>query len=904
MNDEIDLSSLDHIQLPNPLVEWSERLPLWQRDALRRIAQKSRLTDEDFEELKNAMFFSHELAKKEIQLTPIEDKHCKNSSMITERHLLCSIGDIRNINRLAENQAPLRFSPDGITLIYGDNGSGKSGYCRVSKAICRARSNEPILGNVFSEQTPGKASASIEWIKEGETTKNAISWKVDDPTPDELSSMSVFDTANAAMYVDGKNQLEYLPYEVDLVTQLTELCTHLDEQVSSEIELSKRNLITMPDFHEGTEIYSVISQINLAKKNENLPSEESVIKLAEWNESKENELEALAKDLENDPVQQAEIRKQCISVFTSLAETFSELEANFTADVISYYMEQKNALKSAKIARDAAARQSFEDMPLSHVGTDAWKNLFSYAKAYSELVYPEKEFPNIESDAKCVLCQQPLDEDARKRFTQFDDFVKGKAEEEYKVIKCKYTDTVRGYRELAVPKAEEVRQRLIQFSNLSDERNKTAKKIVAGCDKINAQKDSMLAALLDKGAVEDIQQFDSIADLLKAEIRVLENEITELLKSVSDSEVREQKSKKLSSLSDNKILHERLADVKNIRNTREKILRLEGCKEELGTQGLSRKISELRKVHFTEKLNQNIRDEIEALDLSYLNVSVVDRTTKGGSHFTSDIGFKQKIKAGNGQILSEGEQRSLALACFFAEAKMNDVRNGLIIDDPVSSLDQLRLRRVAKRVANAAKDGHQVIVFTHNLVFFNELRHASAALSVPLVPHVIHSENGTEFGVIKEDALPLLARKVKERKAVLTEYLDSAKAVDPKNREPYERVVKDFYGELREAWERVVEEVLLGGVVERFQEGVSTQSLRRVEVTDDDYQKIFFAMKKASEFSGHDRAIARDMDLPGHEELTQDLDSLFDYAKETNKRNDQKASERRKLEEPPRAKLI
>ena len=60
-----------------------------------------------------------------------------------------------------------------------------------------------------------------------------------------------------------------------------------------------------------------------------------------------------------------------------------------------------------------------------------------------------------------------------------------------------------------------------------------------------------------------------------------------------------------------------------------------------------------------------------------------------------------------------------------------------------------------------------------------------------------------------------------------------------KDGDDYHQGVKGFYAELRETWERLVEEVLLSRVVERYGSDVKTQSLKRVEVTDEDYKTIF-----------------------------------------------------------------
>lgn len=63
------------------------------------------------------------------------------------------------------------------------------------------------------------------------------------------------------------------------------------------------------------------------------------------------------------------------------------------------------------------------------------------------------------------------------------------------------------------------------------------------------------------------------------------------------------------------------------------------------------------------------------------------------------------------------------------------------------------------------------------------------------------------------------------------------------------------YGQLRLTWEQCIQEVLLNGAVQRFGEGVSTQRLKGVTVTDDDYRKIDAGMTKSSKFK-HDAAAA------------------------------------------------
>jgi hypothetical protein len=97
---------------------------------------------------------------------------------------------------------------------------------------------------------------------------------------------------------------------------------------------------------------------------------------------------------------------------------------------------------------------------------------------------------------------------------------------------------------------------------------------------------------------------------------------------------------------------------------------------------------------------------------------------------------------------------------------------------------------------------------------------------------------------------------------------------------------------------------LLNGVVGRFQPGVATQSLKGVNVTDEDYQKVFFAMRKASEFSGHDWALGREGDLPTISMMRGELAAIREYDKELTKRAEQLEKQRRELEQPPKGEVV
>ena len=102
----------------------------------------------------------------------------------------------------------------------------------------------------------------------------------------------------------------------------------------------------------------------------------------------------------------------------------------------------------------------------------------------------------------------------------------------------------------------------------------------------------------------------------------------------------------------------------------------------------------------------------------------------------------------------------------------------------------------------------------------------------------------------------------------------------------YEKEAKYLYGLLREAWERALEEVLLGGIVERFRPGVQTQHVATIsDVTLEDCRTLEAAMTKCSKWlPGHDQAAAARAAVPEPAELKVDIEALENWVAAIRKR--------------------
>ena len=179
-----------------------------------------------------------------------------------------------------------------------------------------------------------------------------------------------------------------------------------------------------------------------------------------------------------------------------------------------------------------------------------------------------------------------------------------------------------------------------------------------------------------------------------------------------------------------------------------------------------------------------------------------------------------------------------------------------------------------------------MIIFTHDIYFLAILEQKAEAVGASLTKNYIRrTANG--FGVHSQ-SLPFDVEGTKARVGQLRQMqVDAQRAKKDGDDDRHRMLTTAAYGRLRLAWERCVEEVLFNGVVQRFGEGVSTQKLKAVVVTDDDYKQIEAGMSKSSKFE-HDAAspVGR-LPIPDPEELLADIENLETFRVAVDKRNRQ-----------------
>ncbi len=886
------------------IITWASRQPEWQQDALRRLALSLELSDSDNKEILVNLMQANGLPQEgESVLEPLARGHLQSDAGEAPLVYLCSIDNVKNVNRLAQDQK-LPFALDGITLIYGHNGSGKSGYCRILKKFCRALAKDTIYPDVFAAGKPPAAEARIRYKFEGATDVSETIWRDGEDGPSDIAHLSVFDSHNARLYVDARNRIDYLPYEIELLTRFGHLLTKLQEDLSTKIQVVDRRLnVGLPTgYTPGTAVYELVNRLTPETSLAELPTIEEVNAGGMWTEELAQKLETLQETIGNDPKVLADRCRRVQDVLSNLIVELTKARDALSQDRATELEQAVRHVRTTSEAASLAASTSFTDEPLRHVGSDPWRLMFQHAKEYSKLAYPDVKPPATREGDLCVLCQQPLVEAAADRLRRFENYVVGKARkdaQEALTIRDEKFETIKA---IQIRSKKDAKPLLGEYAALSDARAETAAAAEIFIGAAHKRREKLLAAV-ESGDFSGIAELDgSVIDKLCTERRALADEVAAYDVAVGDGTEHEKRKKRLAALQDQKRLSENLETIRARRSDLELRGRFQECVDATKTNALSRQVSALRKELVTEDLNNRIRAEIDILSLTHLPLLINDYSRKGESDFKVTLDAQWKVASRD--VLSEGEQRALGLACFLADVNGQPVKHGIIVDDPVSSLDHVRVRRVAERLVNEAATGRQVIIFTHNLLFFSEVISLAASHTpsqVPVLTNIVRKTPDIGFGVIEKGDEPWEAKTTNKRIDFLEKKIRTLETIVDKNGKDYREGVEGFYTDLRETWERLVEEVLLSKVVERFGSDVKTQSLKGVVVEDEDYRTIFWAVKRASERSGHDMPAARNIPLPEIEDLKREVKNLNDYRAGLRRRSRAVQENRKKLEKPPPA---
>jgi len=767
---------------------------------MRRTAVGDLLSDKDYDQLVSGI-----VAPKPGVEISFGLEHLPKAAAEDPPVRLVSIGEPEHVNALASNE-PLTFEPIGLTIVYGDNGSGKSGYARLLKRIARARDREEVLSDVFRDTTLEKPTASL-CVSIGDKNES-LSWP--DATPPELQRMLFYDAACGNAYIAAESDFPYRPSALVVMEGLINACVAVRARIDAKLDQNARSAAAMPvvaDDVSGTdagrylrqlsgsslvdELDALITRFDASSDTvDDLKNEESLLRSDDTNK----ERQALTRQAEK---------------LDALYKHIEGIQLVLGDDGLRALQEGRDRLTALEEAAKLVA-QSFESEPLAGVGSSPWKELWKSARHFSEAhAYPTDLFPVVHDDSRCVLCQQALDAEGRGRLTRFEKFVQDDTQVRLDEARGLYDTQFANVTNLVVSPA-------VVVSNQED------------LETTNAELVREVRALLGKHEKLRKQTCDGLtggeslrlsgidAGPTLARLTKLSAAARESAEGLANPDVVQQR---LAAAAAKRQEFELLQQIKNSQGTIAKEIErlrereaLEEAKAAASTGPITKKVLELSEESITEVVRDAFVRETDRLRLERVTMSRT-RADKGALlHQPKLVGARQEVKLP--RVFSEGERTALGLAAFFTEAQLDGSKSALILDDPVTSLDHIRRGLVAARLA-AFAESRQVVMFTHDVAFVADLKREANAKGVPVAERsVMRSRADDRKPGVCSTEHPWKAKDVPARIDELRRELARIKkecgAWDEK---AYEERVGVWAGNLSETWECIFSQEVVGPIL-------------------------------------------------------------------------------------------
>lgn len=795
--------------------QWAKTLPYWEQVALDKILAAAPLTDLDYDELLKYLLEDEGLAEPISQRPQLQFDNSVNTASTSSVQLrLVKISNLQNVNALVPGQS-ITFGPT-LTAIFGANGSGKSGYARVLGCAGFTRGDKEVLPDITQPLIDNTIlSADIE-VSDG-TSSKIINYQIGNQCP-ELATFYVFDSTSVQVHLTGSNTFSFSPAGLFYLTKLADVTDKVRECLNVRIEnyMQPHNFGLM--FQGNSAVTELIA---------NLSPETSLEKLRQIATLTQEEKKRIG-DLDNIEIPKlktldipSHVTKltNTIRYLEYLTKCLSEVESKSSDDAIS------NIGKSVEIYLErlsVAQRVSIDQFKSEHftqTGSDVWHSFIVAAKALAEAERISSElYP--EADDHCLLCQQPLTTEARNLLLRLWAFLEGEAQ-----AKLSEAQTI----------LEEKRSALIAidlnfFDNqsasylyLQEYNPELLRQIASFIEACNLRREFAIRIIdiHEKSAMP--QMPNSGRSNIEEIIKTLKTERDELNKRDPAQQIADMEQQLLN-------LRHRLLLSQHLSKIEECIQKQIWAKKASKIGGNTKHITQKHKKLFEQLVTDRYIELFEQIlrDLQRpLKVKIETKGRKGATYkqivLEADPTAPLQVVTPD-KVLSEGEKRATALADFLTEVALDTTSSGIILDDPVTSLDLEWRETIASILIRDAKL-RQVIVFTHDLPFLYFLKKYAERQAVNVVTHWIkRGDNDGKPGYVFLNNSPALERDYRKATKAYEIYQLAKNASAAEQ----ESLLHQGFAALRTSYEALIIFDLFNEVVMRFDERVSFGRLKDI----------------------------------------------------------------------------
>lgn len=841
---------------------WFESADNWQKDLFNILWKGKDIADAQARALK-LILKEYEVEECAYTYDVKFPEDIENDTVSKTQTMLKSISDVQGIAALNPTR-PLEFV-DGLNVVYGANGCGKSSYVKVLKKAENPKDETKIHSNIF-EETHMPQKATLTFCDDGE--ERIINWT---PQNQKSCPIRIYDTKIAQQFVESSTETIYEPKLLHIFTLMAEVYDYISQKISEMINVESSAKPIVPEELKSTNSYQNFSEKKSVKEIEKIE------RLFNYSDEDKSELCLIKKNFEdsNPSLTKNKLATQ-IEILKQLKANYLKCSAQLDESKIADYLKSRS--------RQIETRKNFEEYLLkaksnsriTEFGSDKWKEMWKSATEFADSI------SNKESNI-CVLCQQDLSLDAQNRLNAFREIYTSKLEDEqqeaYENFKQK-TQTLSSLIQNHL-NITEITQKLVTNSFEDD--------IVLFVS--NLYNDLFLRAKW----LYEYEDSNKNCPTLQAEDTV-EKLFTETIT---------QKEKRCNSLNDFIADYDKQLTRKNELSCKEwfslnkivfaiqkKILLLNSIKPKLKTNTITKTKNLLSEKMITEVYINRFNSELEVLNPTRsIKVELIADGKKGKtSHRVSIKGATEKKRTD--EILSEGENRVVSIAAFLADLNSLNKTQAFIFDDPITSLDHNYEDAVAKQLVNLSFK-RQVIVFTHRLAFAETL---SNYMNEKLTCNDFE-EHKPSFNYIELLSNPLgePIPNGKYNELKFSSFLNKLVNEDiPKLRKLQSEQDYDLYrakmesicSKMRKNLENGIEKELLSGIVTRYNKNISMQKLRYLNVIKVEDIQLFDKMMTKYSYQEHSQPSEKPVSIPTIDELKNDIDELSAWFTDFKKRRE------------------
>jgi hypothetical protein len=721
---------------------WAAQLKPWQRRILALATRGGTLNAAQIDSVYEDFLAEHKLCEPLDRGSIAVDVTGRAAEALTKPLHLQRVDRLCGVNALPEGAA-LTFAP-GLTVVYGRSGAGKTGFARLIANACFSRHKPEILSDIYANNTDQMPPAATFHIVVDGAPQEPVAFAPDMEHP-ELRRISFFDMTVARLRVSETAEFEFKPSGFDVFPEMVRVYGEIGLRLDRDIAGRTHDTRFSDSFiGDETPISKAVAAISASTDPKALralsgygPTETA--RLAEI----DTQLVALKSGSSKDTLAILNQARWDIDVLTKklmvLGEAFTHEKAVSRNELCQ--MAKESAEDATKLGIDQFKRAFFKA-----VGSPEWQ---VFSKAAHALAHKEgTSYPTVED--RCLLCEQQLNEESRQHIVALLSFVEGdvqrRAESASKAVK----DELATLRQLDVePFAVDSRVR------------EHVRRLDPAVESAVAEAVANVQTLQER-VVEALHSYSLIDAAATAALQWVISELADLRGRVENDTTRLQKDDATAAIAALELEHQTLRHrevLTRLLPTIEKhVAEATWCaKAQRAKMALNpRHVTDKEKDLFASIIGTSYRERL-AQECARLNCAVPIELQTAGQKGKTVRSLRMKGGYQPEDILSEGEQRAVALADFLTEIGLNPTNAGIVLDDPLTSQDHERKEAIARRLVDESTS-RQVVVFTHDLVFLNQLLKHADGHGVEYEAHWIDCNNEGRPGFITLGDVPATSK--------------------------------------------------------------------------------------------------------------------------------------------------